>query len=240
MFASRLRTGFLSTLAPCLLLGLLSYSTVRANEERVDRLTKSALSLDVDPKRGAAIFGQYCARCHGNQAHGNASRAIPALAGQRFAYLVRQLANFSGGERDNDTMHGVVAKSELHDPQTWVDVAGYLNSAAVARFEKTGDGSHVALGRGIFHEQCAPCHRADARGDDAGFVPSLRNQHYSYLVNQLHQLADGARHNVDENLVRFLRSFDEQDVAAVADYLSRLRGPGVDRKRMRDNGAVVD
>ena len=72
---------------------------------------------------------------------------------------------------------------------------------------ETGDGAHVALGRGIFHEQCASCHREDARGDDDGFVPALRTQHSPYLVSQMHKLADGHRHNVDENLVRFLRSF---------------------------------
>jgi cytochrome c553 len=73
------------------------------------------------------------------------------------------------------------------------------------------------LGRGIFHEQCASCHRIDARGDGDGFVPSLRNQHYRYSVSQMHKLGEGRRHNVYEDLVRFLRSFDEQDMNATAD-----------------------
>jgi hypothetical protein len=30
------------------------------------------------------------------------------------------------------------------------------------------------------------------------------------------------------------------DIHAFADYLSRLQDPGRDRKRMRDNGVVVD
>jgi cytochrome c553 len=73
----------------------------RASEEAVDRATQTALSLDAHPDRGAAQFHQYCARCHGAQAQGDPIHAIPALAGQRFAYLVRQLANFSGFERDS-------------------------------------------------------------------------------------------------------------------------------------------
>jgi len=64
------------------------------------------------------------------------------------------------------------------------------------------------------------------REDADGFVPSLRNQHYQYLVNQLHKLGEGYRHNVDENLVRILGSFDDEDIRATAGYLSRLRGPG--------------
>ncbi|HXJ03147.1 MAG TPA: c-type cytochrome, partial [Micropepsaceae bacterium] len=82
----------------------------RASEESVDRATQTALALDAHPDRGAAQFGQYCARCHGSQAQGDAGRAIPVLAGQRFAYLIRQLANFSGRERDSNTMHGVLSQ----------------------------------------------------------------------------------------------------------------------------------
>ena len=212
----------------------------RASEESVDRATQTALSLDAHPDRGAAQFGQYCARCHGSRAQGDASRAIPVLAGQRFAYLIRQLANFSGFERDSNTMHGVLSQMELRAPQSWVDIAAYLNGVPLSFPAQTGDGAAVALGRGIVHEQCATCHRGDAHGDEDGFVPSLRNQHYAYLIKQLHKLRDGYRHNVDENLVRFLGSFDENDMRGTADYLSRLRGPGTAHKIMRSNGVVVD
>jgi len=211
-----------------------------ASEESVDRTTQAALELDAHADRGAAQFRRFCARCHGLEAQGDASHAIPALAGQRFKYIVRQLANFAGAERDSATMRHVVMQKELQDPQTWVDIAAWLNNAPMVRHAQTGDGMHVALGRGIFHEQCASCHRADAHGDAEGFVPSLRHQHYAYLVAQLQKLADGYRHNVDEDLVRFLRSFDDQDVRATADYLSRLTGPGNVHKTMRHDGTVLD
>jgi subtilisin family serine protease len=35
-------------------------------------------------------------------------------------------------------------------------------------------------------------------------------------------------------------AFDDDDILATADYLSRLRGPGAVHKIMRDNGVVVD
>jgi cytochrome c553 len=212
----------------------------RASEESVDRATQTALSLDAHPDRGAARFDLYCVRCHGNQAQGDAGTGIPALAGQRFAYLVRQLANFVGEERDSGSMHAVVSQKELREPQTWVDIAAYLNRVPLSTRAQTGDGTRLALGRAIFHEQCATCHRGDAHGDGDGFVPSLRNQHYHYLVNQLRKLGEGYRHNVDESLVRFLGSFDDQDIRATADYLSRLRGPGAVHKVMRNDGVVVD
>jgi cytochrome c553 len=211
-----------------------------ASEESVDRTTQTALELDAHPARGGVQFHQSCARCHGEDAQGDAAHAIPALAGQRFRYIVRQLANFAGDERDSAIMQRVVAHKKLHDPQTWVDIAAYLNNLPMNHPAETGNGAHVALGGGIFHEQCASCHRDDAHGDAEGFVPSLRNQHYTYLVTQLEKLAQGRRHNVDEDLVRFWRSLEDQDVRATADYLSRLPGPGNVHKVMRADGTAVD
>jgi cytochrome c553 len=235
--SSALSTGFLIAIAACCALDSVD---ARASQESVDRATQTALSLDANPDRGAAQFDHYCVTCHGSQAQGDAGVGIPALAGQRFAYLVRQLANFVGEERDSGTMHAVVSQTELREPQTWVDIAAYLNRVPMSNRTQTGDGTRLGLGRGIFHEQCASCHRRDAHGDGDGFVPSLRNQHYHYLVNQLRKLGEAYRHNVDENLVRFIGSFDDQDVRATADYLSRLRGPGAVHKVMRNDGIVVD
>jgi cytochrome c553 len=208
--------------------------------EQVDRQTQAALSRDSHPDRGGQAFVRYCAKCHGPRALGDAKGAIPALAGQRYAYLIRQLANFAGAERDSSAMHGVVSQAELRAPQMWADVAAYLNGLPNRSRRSTGPGDEVALGRGIFHEQCATCHGLDASGDADGFVPSLRHQHYAYLDTQMHKLARGYRHNVDEELLLFLKSFDDRDISATADYLSRLAGAGASRKKMRDDGVVVD
>jgi cytochrome c553 len=211
-----------------------------ASEVSADRLTQKALDLDAHPERGAIEFRHSCSRCHGAAAQGDAAHAIPALAGQRFKYVVRQLANFAGDERESAIMQRVLTHPVLNEPQTWVDIAAYLNNLPMRVPAGTGDGARVALGRGIFHEQCASCHQRDAHGDDEGFVPSLRNQQYTYLVSQLEKLAEGRRHNVDEDLVRFWRSLEPEDVRATADYLSRLAGPGNVHKVMRGDGSVVD
>src|SRR5450631_1959454 len=168
---------------------VLQCADARASEEAVDRATQKALALDAHPVRGGLLFSQYCARCHGAKAQGSASRAIPALAAQRFNYLVRQLANFTGLQRDSNTMHGVLSQIELRGQQTWVDIAAFLNKEPSVNRTQRGQGNYLTLGQAIFHEQCASCHRADGHGD--GFVPSLRNQHYSYLVGQMHKLAEG-------------------------------------------------
>jgi len=211
-----------------------------ASEESVDQRTRQALALDVHRAQGRAEFREHCARCHGGGATGDAMRAVPALAGQRFAYLVRQLIDFAGEQRESATMHAVLRSPGLRSPQTWVDIAGYLNRAPVSFAVERGGGRQVSLGGAIFREQCASCHQSEAQGDREGFVPSLRHQHHGYLVTQLHRIGHGDRHTVDENLARFLRSFDEAEIDAVADYLSRLEGRGTRVESMRADGTVVD
>jgi len=227
---------FVAPLAACLM-GLASAHAI-ASPIRVDQLVGTALQLDPNAKKGAAVFAKNCSSCHGADATGNPAGVIPALAGQREAYLVKQLADFAEQEREARQMHEVIAKAALSEPQVWADVASYVSALPPAKSPETGDGGGVNLGEAIFREQCASCHEADARGDDDGFVPSLRNQHYSYLLRQMRSLASSHRHNVDANLVRFLDSLEAEEITAVSDYLSRQSGPVRDRSTLRDDGAL--
>lgn len=222
------------------LVGLLAMAGAGASPLSVDEKIRNTLQLDQNVARGARLYEMYCSSCHGPQALGSATKLIPSLAGQRRAYLVKQLADFSEMERASRTMHGVVAQTELRDEQAWADVTGYLNSLPPASFPQTGDGRGLELGEAIFQEQCASCHEEDGRGDDDGFVPSLRDQHYSYLVRQMRSIASWHRLNVEQDLVRFLDSLDTEEATAVADYMSRMRGPVKDRGRMNNDGTVSD
>jgi cytochrome c553 len=231
MRKSQLLLGCRRRLRPLIALAVLLAPAAFGSPLRVDELIQDALQSDQNSKHGGELYAKNCAQCHGPKALGSAEKVIPSLAGQRRAYLVKQLADFTEQERESPEMHAVVSKQELREPQSWADIAGYLNSLSRARFPHTGDGRGVELGEAIFQEQCASCHEEDARGDDDGFIPSLRDQHYSYL-GSWHRL------NVDENLVRFLDSLDTEEATAVADYLSRLRGPVKDRDRMNNDGTV--
>ncbi len=224
----------LGALALC----VLPFGGAGASQLTVDEKVRNALQLDQNAKRGGKLYAQNCARCHGGQALGSAAKVTPALAGQRRAYLIKQLADFSEEERQSRAMHQVVNLPNMGEPQTWADIAGYLNSLPRAHFPQTGDSRRIELGEAIFREQCASCHEEDARGDDDGFVPSLRDQHYSYLVRQVGSIAAWHRFNVDADFVRFLGSLDTEETTAVADYLSRLRGPVRDRSRLNSDGTV--
>jgi len=228
-------------LAQVTVLGMLLFAAavlVQASPVRVDELIQQARRADRDTERGGDLYGRHCARCHGPAALGDAGRFIPSLAGQRQAYLIKQLADFTELERDSPEMHNVLSGVGLDDPQAWADLAGWINALPSPGFQGSGDELDVALGEGIFREQCASCHELDAGGDDEGFVPSLRNQHHAYLLRQMRGLSSWHRLNVDEDLVRFLDSLDSKELAGLADYLSRLRGPTRDRSILRQDGTV--
>jgi cytochrome c553 len=215
---------------------MLVVCNVHASPVSVDEKIRNALQLDQEVARGEKLYATNCAECHGQRALGSASRVIPALAGQRRAYLVKQLADFSEEERASKEMHAVVSKPELGNEQAWADLSGFLNSLPRSSFPQTGDGRGLELGEAIYQDQCASCHQEDGRGDDDGFIPSVRDQHYSYLVRQMRSIASWHRLNVDADLVRYLDSLDTEETTAVADYLSRMRGPIKDHERMNSDG----
>jgi cytochrome c553 len=222
------------------LANLVAPHSAALGSERTDQLVRDAMALDKHPERGAKMYAVNCSACHGKEGEGNAARAIPSLAGQRQAYLIKQFVDFSQRERDSVPMHAVVSQPQLRQAQAWADIAAYLNEREPLPSPETGTGKDLELGEAIFGEQCASCHEEDGRGDDDGFVPSLRNQHYSYIVRQVENLAKWHRRNVDQDLIRFLTSFDDTERMAVADYLSRLRGPTRDRTKLNDDGTAGD
>jgi len=196
---------------------------------RVDELTQAALRLRADPAAGAIVYRESCAACHGVAGEGKAADFIPALAGQRARYIVKQLAAFSQRERDVPTMHAAIARKPLNAPQTWRNVATFVSGLSAAANVQTGRGEKILLGEAVFREQCSSCHGEDARGDDEGFIPALRNQHYSYLLREMQALAAGYHRSADPDLSRFLASIHEDEMRATADYLSRLKPAAAQR-----------
>jgi cytochrome c553 len=227
-------------LAACLAAAAVGSRPAQGEAQRVDELIHDALQLDVHVDRGREIYEKNCASCHGLKAHGDPNRGIPSLAGQRQAYVVKQLADFSERERESRNMHSIVSRVGLSEPQVWADVAAYVNGLAPIGRPQHGDGRHLELGEAIFREQCSSCHEEDARGDDDGFVPSLRNQHYAYLLKETRTMGRWHARNIEEDLARFLNSLEEDEIVGLADYLSRLHGPTKDRLRMRDDGSAGD
>ncbi|HKQ82307.1 MAG TPA: c-type cytochrome [Steroidobacteraceae bacterium] len=224
---------------PILLAALLAAGQAYATQS-VDELLQDARDRDADPKHGRDLFVQYCVECHGDRGQGKARRNIPVIANQRQAYIVKQFADIREQERAAPPMHGIMKQPALSDVQAWVDVAVYTNTLKPVTGVQVGNGKFLQLGEAMFREQCTSCHGEDARGDEDGFVPSLRNQHYTYLLDEIEALGGGHRSNVDPELIRFLNSLDQTERMGLADYLSRMQGKLRDLTWLRNNGVAGD
>lgn len=191
--------------------------------DRSTELVARAFALTPDSNRGREIYARSCAGCHGREAWGRADTAIPALAGQRELYLIRQLADVAEVERDVREMHRLPVVVGASVEQQWRDVAAWLAARPLNPSPQHGDGRSLDLGSGLYRDTCAQCHGGQAEGDDAIAAPAMAGQHYSYLLMQIRGMASGHRSaNIDFGLALMLDSFDATDMAAVADYISRL------------------
>lgn len=77
---------------------------------------------------GAADYSRSCASCHGTAGEGNNARCIPRLAGQHYAYLLRQMHDAVDGRRPNFARAHVrlLARFERSD---FEGLADYLSRA---------------------------------------------------------------------------------------------------------------
>jgi cytochrome c553 len=187
-----------------------------------DPTLSAALAAVPNENRGRAIFEKRCAQCHQNDAHGLGKQQVPALAGQQYAYLVKQLIDLVSFDRANNTMHEVLVKSGVSDIRSIADVAAYVANLPVNPSPDRGSGLAKSLGKTIFDGACISCHGKGADGNDDLWIPTLRGQHYEYLLKQMQMMADGSRNNVSEDLHRVFTMYAPQELDAVADYISRI------------------
>jgi cytochrome c553 len=66
---------------------------------RLPRNTKAGESGGGNFAQGATLYGANCASCHGARAEGDNEKAVPMLAGQHPAYLLRQMYDSVDGRR---------------------------------------------------------------------------------------------------------------------------------------------
>jgi cytochrome c553 len=188
-------------------------------------LAAQAATLTADAPHGMVLYIKHCASCHGQHAWGDGPREIPALAGQREAYLIGQLARFIAGSRAGSELHGPVMHDTLQPPdlnraQALRDLGAWLASAPPNREPEHGAGQALAAGQRVYANACAGCHGPRGEGSDPPPVPALAGQHYSYLLAQLRSFSSGARSHAPGLDVRIVGATDQQP--ALADYASRL------------------
>ena len=203
---------------------------------------QSAVRQTPDLARGEEIF-RTCAACHGTDGGGVADGTVPAIAGQHFRVIVKQLVDYRHDKRWDIRMEHFTDRHLLAGPQELADVAAYVNSLSRTVNAAHGTGEALQRGAGVYFRDCESCHGSSGQGDDARTVPRLAGQHYEYLVRQFYDAVDGRRPNMDREHVRLLSRLEREEIVGVSDYLSRLlprrspSGPGESRGDLGTNAA---
>lgn len=170
--------------------------------------------LDFDPAkadagRGAHLYAQVCADCHGDRGQGHAGQSAtlgtqgvyPRLAGQPAAYAYRQLYSFAKGWRENDVMQAMTSGLS---PQEWADLSVYLQGLADTPFLPAAAigpdvldlaRSLMIVGRperGV--SKCDSCHGPNGEGV-APYFPALLGLDAHYFAAQIEAFRTGKRRN---------------------------------------------
>jgi cytochrome c553 len=181
-----------------------------------------ALTPDIDNGRRVYLT---CAVCHLPEGWGSTDGAYPQIAGQLRTVIIKQLADFRAGNRDNPLMYPFSVPGILGGPQEMADVAGYVSQLPMTPYNGMGPGDNLALGERLYEDNCVDCHGPAGEGDVEEHIPAIAGQHYAYLMRQFEDIREGRRRNSDPKMVEQIQGFTPQQQAAVLDYTARLRPP---------------
>ncbi|MCP8690492.1 c-type cytochrome [Marinobacterium sedimentorum] len=166
-----------------------------------------------------------CAACHsadGNSAVPN----FPKLAGQKEAYLLKQLKEIKAGSRQVVEMTGLLGG---FSDQDLANIAAYFASQKVQIGQTPED--QVAAGQQIYRAglkdkgvaACTACHSPNGTGVASAGFPALSGQHAAYVEKQLKAFRDGARANDPNSMMRNIAAkLSDNDIKAVAAYVQGL------------------
>ncbi len=116
---------------------------------------------------GRALYGRYCALCHGDNAEGHAADHAPALGNDEFlriasdGYLTRSILTGRAGtpmSAFSDRFGGPLSHTDVGK------IVAFLRSLQVSptiRLVDRPTTGNVAKGLGLFTEHCATCHSRD-------------------------------------------------------------------------------
>lgn len=184
-----------------------------------------ALAQNALPTSPAAEVKWVCASCHGADGH-SVLPIFPDLAGQRAAYLERQLRRFRAESRADPNarayMWGVTSDMSNAMIKGLAQYFARQRPAAGSAQDRT----LVAAGRKLFDNgdpaqtisPCQSCHGSEGQG--RGAFPRLAGQHFDYLVGQI--LAFRTATRVSVIMHANVQGMTHKQIKEVAAYLASL------------------
>ncbi len=206
-----------------------------------------ASAVEGDAQAGKAKAG-VCGACHGATGV-TPNPTYPDLAGQKAAYLVKQLVDFKSGARTNMMMAPMAMNLSEQD---MADLAAFFSSQkrASEREESTGDSTAPATtasagntkvvtstpAKAIYagdvksgqekSAMCVACHGVDGNSP-VPMYPKLAGQSANYLTKQLADYKSGERKNpIMAGMVAALSEKDMQDLGAFFAVQAQTAGTG--------------
>jgi cytochrome c553 len=156
-FSRRATYAMLST--ALLLLYAISHAASPPRDEY-----ESVLVRTPDRLHGETLFGN-CARCHGANGAGARDGSVPAIAGQHFRALARQLVDYRRDKRWDARMEHFADTPYVIGTQDVADVADYISSLKPLGPGVTGDGEQLERGASVYAQRCASCHGLQGEGE---------------------------------------------------------------------------
>lgn len=183
-----------------------------------------AKALDLKPNRenGKNLY-RNCALCHSPEGWGNPLGRFPQIAGQHPKVVIKQLADIRAKNRDNPTMYPFAQSAYLQGAQAIADIAAYVARLPMVPNNAVGQGDNLAKGEQIYKDNCVKCHGKKGEGNNEEYYPRIQGQHYEYILRQMQWIKTGKRRNADKKMTKQIEGFSASDLAAVADYTSRLK-----------------
>jgi cytochrome c553 len=157
-----------------------------------------------------------CAGCHGDTGvSGNPD--IPSIAGQDATYIAAALAAYRQGERNDETMKGMVAA---------LDAATIKNLAAYYAAQEPKPPANVRRPLTVeeWAERCDRCHGVNGNSIDAR-LPALAAQRPDYLEKALRDYQMGVRKSAP--MAAMSEALSEGDVKNLAAYYASQKARAV-------------
>jgi cytochrome c553 len=165
----------------------------------------------------------YCHEYDGNPSMGN----YPKVAGQKKAYIIKQMLDYRSGRRDGRGMMGAAAS--LLSDQDLQTVAEFFAKQKPTLDKATVKDSTFAHARDLWLHgakdrminACVLCHTSS----DEPEIPYLRGQHAEYLEDQLRAFKNKTRTNDEVGIMQFFAErLSNEEITQLSQFIAAGAG----------------